>query len=413
MSKLVIHVGPGKCGSSSIQGFFKRRKRPCVQKTRYIKLDPIEISKLNHEIPEESAVTAFTRLLSNNLNRCDVLILSSEFFFKCPSSIKNICKISTDLVSSIVIIGYSRRQSDFLVSAYHQWGFREQDRVKVDIDALINFELDPILFTGLERHLIASIVNDFYSAEQPKHSIQDWSISYQNISQLADESRAIIKCGVLPGKGDDKSLIQDFCEKSDLTLKKKIASSNEKVVNVSFNHDLIEAMNNSIFYGLEIPDPHTFNNKINKISTIMSTRKNVESEFLTNLKAYIDTFFWHSNNQLCEEYCLSKKYFCPSVQLTKSQILDIIKREGRHRASDSSAIINHYRMLSAQMATTCFDIMKHDWLHRASAYSTDAIINKYRMRLCEFYRRILRRGRAKRTVQAESNEQGTGGNAQP
>lgn len=218
MSNLVIHVGPPKCGSSSIQHFFKSRKRPCVQKTRFIMLDPIQISKLNHEIPEESAVTAFTRLLSNNLNGCDVLILSHEFLFQCPYTIKNICKIATDLVSSIVIIGYNRRKSDFLVSAYHQWGFREPDRVKVAIDALIDLELDPILFSGLERNLIASIVNDFYRAEQPKHSIQDWYISYQNISQLVHESRAVIKCGVLPGKGSDKSLIQDFCEKSDLTL---------------------------------------------------------------------------------------------------------------------------------------------------------------------------------------------------
>ena len=395
MSKLVIHVGPGKCGSSSIQGFFKRRKRPCVEKTRYIMLDPVEIAKLNHEIPQESAVSAFTRLLSNNLNACDVLILSHELLFRCPYTIKNICKIATDLVSSIVIIGYSRRQSDFLVSAYYQWGFREQDRVKEDIDALIGLELDPILFTGLERHLIASIVNDFSSAEQPKHSIQDWYISYQNISQLVHESSAVIKCGILPGKGEDKSLIQDFCERSDLILKKKVAASSAKVVNVRFNHDLIEAMNSSIFYGLEIPGPHKCNNEINKISFIMSTSKHVESEFLTHLKAYIDSFYLHSNNQLCEEYCLSKEYFYPSIQFTKSQILDIIKREGRHRASDSSAIINHYRMLSAQMAATCFDIIKHDWLHRASAYSTDAIINKYRMRLCELYRQIFRRGRTK------------------
>lgn len=167
-------------------------------------------------------------------------------------------------------------------------------------------------------------------------------------------------------------------------MKKKVAASSEKAVNVSFNHDLIEAMNNAIFYGLEIPNPHKFNDEINKISTKMSTRKNVESEFLTNLKAYIDTFYLHSNNQLCEEYRLSKKYFYPSVQLTKSQILDIIKREGRHRASDNSAIINHYRMLSAQMATTCFDIIKHDWLHRASAYSA-VIINKCRMLVAKIF----------------------------
>jgi hypothetical protein len=344
-------------------------------------LDPLEISKLNHETPDESAVTEITGLLSKNLNRCDVLILSHELLFQCPYTIKYICKIAADRVSGIVIIGYSRRQSDFLVSVYHQWGFRVPDRVKMDSDMLIDFGLDPILFTGLERHLIASIVNDFYKAAQPKdsiQSIQDWYFSYQNIARLVHGSNAVIKCGVLPGKGGDKSLLQDFCEKSDLTLTKKAAAASEKVVNVSFNHDLIEAMNNSIVYGLEIPGPHKCNNEINKISAFMSSRKKEESDFLTNLRAYIDSFYWHSNTRLCEEYGLSKQYFYPSVQLTKTQIFDIIQRQGQHRASDTSAMLNQYRMLSAQMATTCLDIVKHNWLHRVSAYLS-AIINKYRI----------------------------------
>jgi len=43
MTRLIIHVGPGKCGSSSIQDFFSAQNKPCVEKTAYSLLSAVEI----------------------------------------------------------------------------------------------------------------------------------------------------------------------------------------------------------------------------------------------------------------------------------------------------------------------------------------------------------------------------------
>jgi pyruvate formate-lyase activating enzyme-like uncharacterized protein len=65
-------------------------------------------------------------------------------------------------------------------------------------------------------------------------------------------------------------------------LKKKISAKSEKVVNASFNQNLVEAMNNAIYYGIEIPPLHDFNDEINEISNIMTKTNNVVN---TALKA--------------------------------------------------------------------------------------------------------------------------------
>ena len=362
MLDLVIHVGPAKCGSTSIQNFFSTQGRPCSERTHFVLLDPVQISGLNHEEPDKSRLTAFTELLLSSLNECDVLILSHEFLFQCPYSIKNICSLAANLVSHISIIGYSRRQSDFIVSAYSQWLFRSPDRVKEATDVLVELEIDPNLFSGLERQLIASIVNDFYSARQLSnysiYSIFDWHNSYQNILQLVRESGAVVKCGVLPHKGSGKSLIQDFCQKSNLTLRKETEPAGNKVANISFDYDLIEAINAAVILGLEVPGPHECNKDISMISNKMGRMQIRVSEFLSNLKAYIDTYYLHSNNQLCREFHLSKDYFSPSVQFSKPQILDMIRHEGQHRASHPSTFIKELRMQSAKMAVICLEMVK-------------------------------------------------------
>lgn len=216
MTRLIIHVGPGKCGPSSIQRFFESQEQPCVEKTRFIKVPPAIISNLNRENPDDSTISTTTELVVDNLPGKGVLILSHEYLFQCPNAIKRICDIAKIYVPIILIIGYSRRQSDFIISAYSQWLFRSPDRVKETTDEIINLGLDPLLFSGLERQLIASIANDFYSARQlvSNYSILDWRNSYLTISQHVHESGAIVKCGILPQKETSVSLILDFCKKS-------------------------------------------------------------------------------------------------------------------------------------------------------------------------------------------------------
>lgn len=351
MVHLIIHVGPGKCGSSSIQDFFRRQKRPCLEKIRFTMLDPTTISGLNFETPDETRLREFAHFLSNSLTRIHTLIISHEYLFDCPYAIRNICNIAKNLVTDITIIGYCRRQADLMISVYSQWLFRSPDRVEEATGVVTDLELDAILFSGLERHLIASIANDFYSARQlSNNSILDWHKSYQNLSELVHESGAVVQCGLLPDKeAPGKSLVQDFCEKSGLTLHKNMEDAAKKVANTSFNHDLIEAVNNAVTFGLEVPGPHECNEAFGKISSKMSRRK-TPTEFLYNLKAYVDTYFSSSNIKLCDQYGFSKKYFYPPVRLSKGRILDIIMQESRNRALDSSIVINKFRLLAAVMA---------------------------------------------------------------
>jgi hypothetical protein len=360
MTSLILHVGPPKCGSTSIQQFFATQERPCVQNTHYILLDPLEISELNREQPSESVLSTFTQLLADNLTGCDVLILSHEYLFECQYAIKNICSLAKNLVNEISIIGYSRRQSEFLVSSYSQWGFRVPDRITEANIVLDKIKLDPVLFSGLEQQLIVSIVNDFYDYRYEEYRIFDWYNSYKGIMQLIDKSGAVIKCGVLPNKEFGNTLIQDFCEKSGLTLHNEINDTSQPVFNISFNQDLIEAINNAVAFGLDVPGPHENNDVLGLLSNNMVTLTNYSSEFLSNLKSYIDSYFFSLNQQFCHEYDLRETYFAASARFSKQEILDLIIHEGQQRAMNKSMVINHYRMLAARMVELCLKLTKEN-----------------------------------------------------
>lgn len=357
MPKLILHVGPAKCGSSSIQQFFAHQKKPCIQRTRYKLLDPGEIAELNQEDPCEKVVAKITKILRDNL-RCDVLILSHEYLFQCPLAIRNICNLAKKSVSNISIVGYSRKQSDRMVSAYSQWVFRSPDLVKEKNEILKGVNIDPILFSGLERHLIASIINDFdYEEQLANYNIIDWYHSYKKISNQVEIFGADIKCGFIPIKDLNSSLIQDFCDKCGLTLRPNWQNAKEKVVNAKFNDDIVEAVYNAVDFGIDMPKPHMKNSILHRLSDMNVQRPKEMSKFLMDMKSYIDTYFLNSNKQLCREYELNEDDFLPAEQLSKSDIMNKILQEEQRRAGNKSEIIQDYRMLSARMIELCIRVV--------------------------------------------------------
>ena len=359
MASLVLHVGPHKCGSSSIQQFFARQKRPCVQNTHFLMLDPPQISGLNHEEPGESILTTLNQLVVDQLTGCDVLILSHEYLFACPYAIKNICNLAKNLVTSISIIGYSRRQSEFLISTYSQWGFRSPDRIKEASLVLDTFGLEPVFFSGLEQQLITSIINDF---EVPgrNYGIFAWHNSYNEVRQLTHDSGTVVKPGILPMKGSDNNLIQDFCEKAGLTLHDDMKEASQRIFNKSFHPDIIEAINNGVAFGHQMPDIDENNDLIVRLSSKMVKMENNSSAFLSNIKSYIDTHFFSSNQQFCQEYGLPETYFVPPTRFSKQEILDLILHENQQRAINPSVVINNYRMLSARLIDLCLKLSKEN-----------------------------------------------------
>ena len=330
-----------------------------MQKTHFILLDPFEISKLNYEHPSESLLKTFAGRLSKNIAGNDFLILSHEFLFQNPYTIKNICYLAEKRNIKVSIIGYCRRQSDFIISAYSQWLFRSPDRTSETTKTLKEFGLDPLLFTGMERLYIASVINDFYSARQlSEYSILDWHASYKNISQLIPELGAVIKCGVLPWKNNDVPLVQDFCAKAGLTLYTKSKNAVQNIINKSFDQDVVEAINNAVTYGINITTPHDNNAVIELLSSKMNPANKNPSEFLSDIKSYTDTCYLTSNQKLCKQYGLDPAYFEPSKSLSKQETIDIIIHEDYQRSLNKSAIIENYHMLSAKMVELCFKLIK-------------------------------------------------------
>lgn len=351
-------MGPGKCGSSSIQYFFKNQKNPCYEKLEFIQLEPQVINKLNHINVIKNDINYFNKFIEKALKSKDTLIISHEYLFDCPNAIKNICNISRNKVSEILIIGYSRRQSDFLVSTYSQWFFRSSARIEEVEGTLIKNELEPIHFNGIERHIIASIIDDFYSARQLSDmSILNWYKSYQAIERLTSSLKVKIRPGVIPNKQYSINLIEDFCTKADLSIKTNVKKATNVKSNVNFNRELIEALNNATQQGLNTPTPHQDNNYLARISDKMNILSEPSCNFLTILKQYIDSYFLNANIEFCKKFGIDINYFEVQKHYSKTDIMVIIKNEEKKRISNNYAT-KYYRLLSALMAETCLSLIK-------------------------------------------------------
>jgi hypothetical protein len=302
---------------------------------------------------------SFRRQLSLDLEGCDCLVLSHEFLFQNPHAVKTICFSAMHLAQQITIIGYSRKQSDFLSSAYSQWLFRSADRIQEVNNSLVKLGLDPILFTGLERQFIASIENDFYSARMLSgYSILHWSNSYNTIFQLVHEYGVVLKCGILPNRATDVPLIQDFCLKAGLTLCREMIIPSMQTANVSYDHDIIEAINIAVGLGFEMMGPHDDNFIIELLSSVMIDLPTGKRGFLCDLQSYVDAYYWDSNQNLCDAYGLDRAYFLPTEILGKQKVVDMIVREGQRRSLHKSMIIENYRVLSAKMIELCVKLAK-------------------------------------------------------
>ena len=357
-TKLVLHVGPGKCGSSSIQSFFSTQNSSCIENIRYRLLNPAVISKLNSHDASKELLDEVMQQLSVDLRGCDCLILSHEFLFQNPYAVYNYCLMAKSLTEKVAIIGYCRRQSSFLASAYSQWLFRSPERIR-EVNAIINrLGLDPSVFTGLERQFIASIENDFYSARQLSGcNILDWHSAYNNIAQLTNTLSVTISCGALPKKESGPSLIQDFCGRANLTLHPDTKEAHREKANLSFDHSVIEAINIAIGLGIDMMGPHEGNEMISLLSSLMKTTDD-SNGFVSELASYTDWHYWPSNLMFCKQYGLDREYFKPGPEISKQEILDFIAHENHKRSMNRSAVIERHQLLSARIIELCISLAK-------------------------------------------------------
>ena len=339
MSQLIVHVGPPKCGSSSIQNFLE--KEPCEENVCYIKISSKKVDSFILSDFKSNQFSEFIERVNHELNNKKVII-SQEYLFGNTTCIEAICNAVN--TKDIKLIGYSRRQSSYLISAFSQWEFRSHSSYKFHTAVLNNHSINPLFFTGLEGFLISVILSDFKSSlSDPRYRIYDWNSSYQQLEQSVPDYGVVVNC--LPSKSYSYNLIQDFCTQSNLSIKVKKRILSRKKDNIKFDSTLTESIHCALTNDLEIPDEHSYNYKLNSLSKKLGMSNYPQGKFLQHLSDYIDTHFFSSNRTFCRRYSIPIEEFQPSQKISKKQIHNIIFKELIRRQKNPEELLSYYKKL--------------------------------------------------------------------
>lgn len=347
-TKVVFHIGPGKCGSSTIQGFFHDIRRPGSPKSAFREIHP-DIIKQLHQGIEISAFRPLEKELTKLIKRHELVILSHEVFFQCPQALVKLCAFVSQFPTEIQIIGYSRKQSQWLNSAFSQWIFRSQERLLENEQILLEHQLRPTAFTALEQHAIAAVLSDFKSARQLSNvSLLNWHEGYNHMQSLVAPFNASLKVGVVPTAAFPFNLIQDFCKKAGLTIKEKYLPATTIRSNSRFHPQLVEAISVGVKSGMISYHPHQQNDALFKLSKQLPKEHPNNAAFMSVIEAYIDGYFATTNQQLTTDFGLPDHYFAPAQEINKASAIAHIKTHMNKRLS-SQEMVHYYMQLSASL----------------------------------------------------------------
>lgn len=366
MSRLIIHVGPPKCGSSTIQSFLKQK--PFFEKVKFRKITAKKIDSFTIKKLDSDSFKTMVKHISSDLRRNEAVIISHEYLFGNTEFIENICRLTH--AEEIRIIGYARPQSGFLISAYSQWEFRSKDSYDFHSRILKEKNVKSIYFTGLEAYIVSVILSDFNSElKDPRYRIYNWDLYYEKIKKSVPNS--ILLVDSLPSKTHQYNLIKDFCKKANLTAKHHILNKSKKKVNVKFDIALTESIYNALSQNLKMPNEKFDNYFIEDLSEKLGKDNTDNNVFIEHLSNYIDTAFLESNKRLCKNNNMSLTEFVPKSLISKNEIVDIINIEIEKRRKNPEEIIQYYKRLTGQWAHFCF------YSHQKNIFNKIALIYKH------------------------------------
>lgn len=351
---LIVHVGPGKCGSTSIQTELARRGSLFDGRSIELPRPMIREFDTDENIPDAppQLLDSASALLANG----EVAVLSYEVLFQRRRALRNVVRFLRPLVDEVTVVGYSRRQSGFIQSAYSQWMFRSPARSAEVRGILQAAGLEPAHFTGLEAYFIAAMKTDMASARQLANNvILDWHAGYQDIARLLAPFDAKISAGFIPREGYEFSLLADFYRRCG-HASAPLPASAETVVNTQYDADLIEAVHLAIRLGLPVPGPHEHNAFFERgVGITPPSPKPEGEELLDMLKDYADTYYWDSNRDFCREHGLSADYFRPRRVVSLEEVEDAVAREAARRRADPDLVARRNAAVAGRLASIMFE----------------------------------------------------------
>lgn len=339
MTRIVLHAGPEKCGSSSIQAAILEPGVALRDHLTGVLLPPAEVLKLDRDHPDPAVEDRFHAFITQAqaARPGKVLVLSHEMMFKMVPALLNLSRIAQAHADEVVVVAHVRRQSDFLVSAFGQWLFRAPARIAESAAVLREHGLDPSLFWGVERHLIAVLLGGWMAGRQLSgHFYLDWS---QSVPERVEALAALgvpLSVGLLPRPGFERPLIADFLGR--IGLPETLAEAVEQLRNPAFPPALIEGVCAAIEAGHAMPGPHEHNDFFEDMGAVTAGGAKPAEPFLGLLRDRVDTAFAAANATFAGQFDLPPAYFAPDRQVTQTQAEDAIRHEAQARAALPAAL---------------------------------------------------------------------------
>lgn len=344
MSRIILHIGPGKCGSSSIQSALIGGSDTHSKLVNAHFFPPSLFRKLDTPHPTPETIAQVYAFIENaqSAGTTKPLLLSHEIMFKLVTALVNLSKIACDLADEVIAIAYVRRQSDFMVSSFGQWFFRSPERILESANTLRDHNIDPTLFWGVERHLIAAALGGMHHARQLSgHLHFDWSQSISERIEALTPLGVSMSVGLLPHAGTNFPLIPDFLTRAGVILDADHGAEStqkmtaESIKNPSYHPSIIQAVVDTIEAGHSMPGPHAANVFFNHPNTPRIQNFNTNTALLSLLKDHIDTIFEQKNVQLAKSLNLPPEYFAPQKHVDLETICQEIQREATARGKTS------------------------------------------------------------------------------
>jgi hypothetical protein len=337
---LVIHIGAGKCASSSVQDSLRALQREKPHLFDYFDLNPWALTKLLAKDDAQIARDYIDLILSKADNSRD-LVISHEVLSKLPTAVGEIVDRAMALqrFKKIIIIGYTRGHSGYFQSYFRQWHFRDPNMLASDIALFDKLALDPKCFTSLERHLFSKAWILTAATTEPRDSSwHDYYVELHDIMAAAVKSNSYsIYSNHIPSQSRPYSIFLDFLKAAELDVEASTAVSYERRSNDSFYPVMTEAISAILCdrspESASIPGPHHGNNWLFQLGQAMkSTQLHGTQSDTSQLVRYcsnvIDNIYYNSNMRYCDLMNVEKSAFSTfnDTSCSKDLLLDAAKQ---------------------------------------------------------------------------------------
>ncbi|WP_428928923.1 hypothetical protein [Marinibacterium sp. SX1] len=382
LRRIVLHVGPEKCGSTTIQGALgmdPAAPGPMADRVRGVLLDPYALVFLESDSPAENVVADLHGLIAahgrDDSNR--LLVLSHEMIFKSPRLLGVLAAIAGEHADEVVALACLRRQSDLVISGFGQWHFRSAERLRAAGAVIEAQGIEPGLFLAVERHLAAALLDGWQVARQPSgHFYADWAAG---LAERAGVMRAVggrLAVAALPPRGQEARFLPEVLGRIGLAMPPagvgsevgtEAAPGTEQDTglktgprigpkirrNRSFHPAVIEATATAVLAGLPMPGPHEANHFFRDASRrwAAANRPSPDLSFLARLAARVDAHFAEGNAAVTAEWGLDPACLAPAGPVGAGTLAGLLAEEAdRRRAAGRRPDLDAARAIAADWA---------------------------------------------------------------